>query len=148
MKTRTFTLFRLFFAALIGVGILTLLNHSCAFAGGVEDYLYDWSQMRKTDPNGFYLMIGGISLIVFLSLTIFGGFIYYLYKGWGEEQKSEARRAAAMLNKAAQESDSKVDDKMSDRRESDSKEKNTADGATSPLSSPSAESSSSNEADK
>ena len=50
------------------------------FAGGVEDYLYEWSQMQKTDPNGFYLMVGGISLMVFLSLTIFAGFIYYLYK--------------------------------------------------------------------
>ncbi|MBN8659525.1 MAG: hypothetical protein J0M35_04125 [Candidatus Obscuribacter phosphatis] len=100
MKTRTFTLLRFLIASLLWVCLLSLLSPSCAFAGGVEDYLYDWSQMRKTDPNGFYLMIGGISLIVFLSLTIFGGFIYYLYKGWGEEQKSEARRVAAMRAKA------------------------------------------------
>lgn len=62
---------------------LLLANVSCALpcrAGGVEDYLYDWSQMQKTDPNGFYLMCGGIGLMVFLSLTILAGFIYYLYK--------------------------------------------------------------------
>jgi hypothetical protein len=41
-----------------------------AWAGGVEDYLYDMGQMQKTDPNGFNLMIVGISLIFFLSLTI------------------------------------------------------------------------------
>ncbi|MBX9941357.1 MAG: hypothetical protein K2Y32_18990 [Candidatus Obscuribacterales bacterium] len=138
MKIRTFAVFRLLFAATFWVCLLCLLDSSCAFAGGVEDYLYDWSQMRKTDPNGFYLMIGGISLIVFLSLTIFGGFIYYLYKGWGEEQKSEARRAAAMLNKAAQGSDNKtVEEKDAG-----------ANNSTSPLSSPSADISPSPEADK
>jgi hypothetical protein len=60
---------------------LFALSARPAWAGGVEDYLYDMGQMQKTDPNGFNLMIAGISLIVFLSLTIFGGFIWYLYKG-------------------------------------------------------------------
>lgn len=67
---------RLFFAALVMTVCALPAN-----AGGVEDYLYDMGQMQKTDPNGFTLMIIGISLIVFLSLTIFGGFVWYLYKG-------------------------------------------------------------------
>ena len=43
------------------------------WASAVEDYLYEFTQMQKTDPNGFYLMVAGVSLIAFLALTIFAG---------------------------------------------------------------------------
>lgn len=64
------------------------------WASAVEDYLYEFTQMQKTDPNGFYLMVAGVSLIAFLALTIFAGFMFYLYKGWGAEQAEDARHQA------------------------------------------------------
>ena len=53
---------------------------------GVQVMLFEMSNMRKTDPQGFYLMIGSVALLAFLALTIFGGFIYYLYKDVGKKK--------------------------------------------------------------
>jgi hypothetical protein len=53
---------------------------------GVQVMLFEMGRMQKTDPNGFYLMIGCVSMLVFLALTIFGGFIYYLYKDTGKKK--------------------------------------------------------------
>lgn len=79
---------------------------SAAGASAVEDYLYEFSQMQKTDPNGFYLMVAGVSLIAFLAMTIFAGFMFYLYKGWGAEQAEDARhRAAAQARAGAKATD-------------------------------------------
>lgn len=76
------------------------------WASAVEDYLYEFTQMQKTDPNGFYLMVAGVSLIAFLALTIFAGFMFYLYKGWGAEQAEDARhRAAAQARAGAKATD-------------------------------------------
>ena len=50
----------------------------------VQVYMFEMNRIRQTDPQGFTLMICGVSLMVFLSLTILGGFIYFLYKGTGK----------------------------------------------------------------
>jgi hypothetical protein len=52
----------------------------------VQVMLFEMGRMQQTDPRGFYLMIGCVSLLAFLALTIFGGFIYYLYKGTGKKK--------------------------------------------------------------
>ncbi len=52
----------------------------------VQVMLFEMGNMRKTDPNGFYLMIGSVTLLAFLALTIFGGFIFYLYKDTGKKK--------------------------------------------------------------
>ena len=53
----------------------------------VEVYMFEMNRIRETDPNGFMLMICGVSLMAFLALTIFGGFIYYLYRPSGAAPK-------------------------------------------------------------
>lgn len=77
------------------------------FASAVEDYLYEFTQMQKTDPNGFYLMVAGVSLIAFLALTIFAGFMFYLYKGWGAEQAEDARHQALTRARATDKEEAK-----------------------------------------
>jgi hypothetical protein len=52
----------------------------------VQVMLFEMQRMRQTDPNGFNLMIVSVSLLAFLALTIFGGFIYYLYKPTGKNK--------------------------------------------------------------
>jgi hypothetical protein len=47
----------------------------------MNDWFREFLELQTKDPQAFFLMIGCISLLVFLSLTIFGGFIWYLYKG-------------------------------------------------------------------
>jgi hypothetical protein len=53
---------------------------------GVQLMLFEMERMQKTDPRGFYLMIGCVSMLAFLALTIFGGFIYYLYRDAGKKK--------------------------------------------------------------
>ena len=53
---------------------------------GVQVMLFEMDRMQKTDPHGFYLMIGCVTMLAFLALTIFGGFIYYLYKDAGKKK--------------------------------------------------------------
>lgn len=52
-----------------------------AFAGGADDYFREFLEQRNSDPQAFALMCGCVALIVFLALTIFGGFIWFLYFG-------------------------------------------------------------------
>jgi len=47
----------------------------------MNDWFREFLELQTKDPQAFFLMIGCISLLVFLSLTIFGGFIWYLYYG-------------------------------------------------------------------
>ncbi len=47
----------------------------------MNDWFREFLELQTKDPQAFFLMTGCISLLVFLSLTIFGGFIWYLYKG-------------------------------------------------------------------
>lgn len=58
-----------------------LLCPSGAWAGGAEDYFREFLEQRTNDPQAFTLMCCCIGLIVFLALTIFGGFIWFLYFG-------------------------------------------------------------------
>jgi len=50
----------------------------------VSVMMFEMARMQKNDPRGFYLMIGCVTMLAFLALTIFGGFIYYLYRGSGK----------------------------------------------------------------
>jgi hypothetical protein len=50
----------------------------------VQVMLYEMERLKTTDPNGFWLMIISVCLLAFLALTIFGGFIFYLYKDAGK----------------------------------------------------------------
>jgi hypothetical protein len=52
----------------------------------VQVMMFEMGRMQKTDPNGFTLMIVSVSLLAFLALTIFGGFIYYLYRPTGKKK--------------------------------------------------------------
>ncbi|MBS1993199.1 MAG: hypothetical protein JSS83_21935 [Cyanobacteria bacterium SZAS LIN-3] len=52
----------------------------------VQVMLYEMERLKTTDPNGFWLMIISVSLLAFLALTIFGGFIFYLYKDAGKRK--------------------------------------------------------------
>ena len=73
--------------ALPSLLFFSLLMAAPARADGVEAYLYDFAQQQKTDPQGFYLMIGCVCLIAFLALTIFGGFLYYLFQTYKNEPR-------------------------------------------------------------
>jgi hypothetical protein len=70
-----------------------LLSGQPAIAGGADDWFREFFDVRNTDPQAFYLMCGCVSLIVFLALTIFGGFIACLY-GWGSPQKKPSVKVA------------------------------------------------------
>jgi len=52
----------------------------------VQVMMFEMERMKTTDPNGFLLMIVSVSLLAFLALTIFGGFIFYLYKDAGKKK--------------------------------------------------------------
>ena len=52
----------------------------------VQVFMFEMERMKTSDPNGFTLMIVSVSLIAFLALTIFGGFIFYLYKDAGKKK--------------------------------------------------------------
>lgn len=52
----------------------------------VQVMMFEMDRMRTTDPNGFLLMVCSVSLLAFLALTIFGGFIFYLYKDAGKKK--------------------------------------------------------------
>ena len=56
----------------------------------MNDWFREFLELQTKDPQAFFLMIASISLLVFLSLTIFGGFIWYLYKGDQPASKKQA----------------------------------------------------------
>lgn len=68
-------------AILFFLTICALTQAAPAFAGGADDYFREFLDQRNSDPQAFALMCGCVALIVFLALTIFGGFIWFLYFG-------------------------------------------------------------------
>lgn len=92
MSSAPAALNRLITALFTAISCLIVSCCQRAFAGGADDYFREFIEQRNTDPQAFMLMCGCVGLIVFLALTIFGGFIWFLYFGDRKQPSDKAEK--------------------------------------------------------